>query len=123
MRVYHPVNLKSLHRDSKSMADQEKNLANNAQGKFEGASLELLIAVIDGRVNEIIGRCNTIECVARGGESWAKSLDRDGDPMDSVSGGMFRSIINQMEDSEAENGLRDAVRELRRITAQPPTAA
>lgn len=105
------------------MVDQEKNSVNNAQDKFENASLELLTAVINERLNEIIERCNTIECVARGGESWANSLDCEGDPIDSISGGMFRSIINEMERAKALIELREAVSELRRITTQPATAA
>lgn len=105
------------------MADTNFTQADNMTNKFDGASMETLIALIDTRANEIFEKINIIECVARGGASLANSLDQGGDPIDSVSGGIFSSIISTASGTNGHYELRDAIAALRRITAQPTASA
>lgn len=86
-----------------------------AQNKYTGAPMDALIALIDKRITDLLEKFRTLECVARGGESLANSLDAEGDPVDVISGGIFRAIINATIDISAYNDLREAVTELRRL--------
>jgi hypothetical protein len=93
------------------------------QNEFAGASMDVLASFIDKRVNQIIEMQNTVRCVARGGESHANSINSKGDPIDSLSGGIFRSIANTMEGADAQHmriELLAAINELRCIAVQQP---
>lgn len=105
------------------MADTNFTQADNVTNKFDGASTETLIALIDTRANEIFEKISIIECVARGGASLANSLNLDGDPTDSVSGGIFSSIISTANDMSGHYELRDAIAALRRLTVQSTASA
>lgn len=93
------------------------------QNAFEGASLESLAAVIDSRVNKILGTCHNIQSVARGGEYLANSLDDEGRPTDGVSGGIFGSIVQTLDDTRVHQELRAAIRGLLKIADRPPASA
>jgi hypothetical protein len=90
--------------------------------KFAGAPLDVLAGLIHERTNAMFEKFNIIECVARGGESQANSINEDGNPIDSISGGIFSSIINTANDMTGCYELRAAVTELRGIAAQQPAS-
>lgn len=102
------------------MAITNSTQADNATNKLAGASLEMLVTLFEKQTTKIFEDLHIIECVASGGKSRANSLDLDGDPIDSISGGMFSSIINAATNMSAHNELRDTISELRRIAAQQP---
>lgn len=105
------------------MANEDITRFDGFQSKFAGASIDVLSAVIGKCVNNIIENHITVECVARGGESLAKSLNLEGDPIDSISGGIFRSIINSMEDASVQHELLAALHELRNIAGRASISA
>ena len=107
------------------MANTDFTQAHNASNKFFGASLDELVVVMENRLKEIRESLNDVTCIARGGESWARSLDSNGAPKDLISGGIFHSIVNVMECGAAQRvqiDLQDTINELRRIAAQQPAA-
>jgi hypothetical protein len=97
------------------MANTNYTQADNGVTKFAGVPIDVLIGLIDERAKALFEKFNIIQCVARGGESLANSPNMNGDPVDSVSGGIFCSIINTATDASCQYDLHDAVAELRRI--------
>ena len=95
--------------------EQSSPLVEEKRGTREGirgAPLESLVSVLERCARDIQKRAERILAISYGGQAYAGGPDYRGDPIDSISEGMFSIIIAMSEDATPYYDLDDAIAEL-----------
>ena len=87
---------------------------------IRGASLANLLSTLDRLADQVVERAGKILSVAYGGEAYSGDLDHKGDPIDSISHGIFCSIIGMSENATPYHELKEVIAELSYLAKATP---